>query len=197
LGLAIVRHLVELHGGQVQAESQGEGRGATFSITLPLVDAHTTDKGESNGAHALPKNPATSCPPILEGLRVLVVDDDPDTLDYLSTVLAHCGADMTKARSAAEAFQLFQKSEPEILLSDIGMPGQDGYALIRKIRRLPKKRGGRVPAIAVTAYAREQDRMEAFRAGYQMHMAKPVEPDELIAVIASFSGRTASDEGDE
>ncbi len=192
LGLAIVRHLVELHGGTVSAESEGRGRGATFTITLPLAGPGT-QPGESEGPRAAREEsipaPAEDCPPSLADLRVLVVDDEPDTLDFIVAALEGCGAEVTTAASAAEAFRLMKEARPDVLVSDIGMPGEDGYSLIRKVRRLGDDEGGKTPAVALTAYAREADRRKAIRAGFQTHMTKPVEPSELVEVIASLAGR--------
>jgi PAS domain S-box-containing protein len=192
LGLSIVRQLVELHGGTVSAESEGRGQGATFTVTLPLAGAGT-QSGEPEGPRAAREErtaaPEEDCPPSLAGLRVLVVDDEPDTLDFLVAVLEGCGADVTIASSAAEAFRLLHEAKPDVLVSDIGMPGEDGYALIRKVRRLEEAEGGRTPAVALTAYAREADRRKAVRAGFHAHMTKPVVPSELAEVIASLAGR--------
>ena len=191
LGLAIVRHLVELHGGTVSAESEGHGRGTTFTVTLPVAGADTQSDGpdDSRAARGKSVSTAADCPPSLAGLRVLVVDDEPDTLDLLVAVLKGCGAAVTTAASAAEAFRLLKGAKPDVLVSDIGMPDEDGYALIRKVRRLGDDEGGKTPAVALTAYAREADRRKAIRAGFQTHMTKPVEPSALVEVIASLAGR--------
>jgi PAS domain S-box-containing protein len=189
LGLAIVRHLVELHGGNVSAESEGLGRGATFSVTLPSAGAHVT----TGDLPAMKEEHGKDCPPPLEGLRVLVVDDDRDTREYLTAVLENCGARVRSAVAAREAFRLLEESRPEVIVSDIGMPGEDGYQLIRRVRKLSKERGGQTPAVALTAYAREEDRVKAFRAGFQMHLAKPVEPDDLVTVVASLAGRNVEE----
>jgi PAS domain S-box-containing protein len=189
LGLAIVRHLVELHGGTVNADSEGRGRGATFTVTIPVADTQAGEPEGSRPARAESSPTFADCPQSLAALRVLVVDDEPDTLDFLVAVLKGCGAEVTTASSAAEAFRLMREVKPDVLVSDIGMPDEDGYALIRKVRRLEDDKGGRTPAIALTAYAREADRREAIRAGFQTHMTKPVEPSELVEVIASLAGR--------
>lgn len=195
LGLSIVRHLVELHGGTVRAESAGEGKGATFAVRLPLVAARKSEKGEGDAAAAAVHTPAVDtrrrveCPDKLDGLRVLVVDDEPDTLDLIKVLLGQCGAEVSTARSSAEALGLFASVAPDVIISDIGMPGEDGYELIRKVRELPPERGGRTPAVALTAYARAADRLRVLRSGYQMHVAKPVELAELVAVVANVVGR--------
>ena len=193
LGLAIVRHLVELHGGTVRAESAGEGRGATFAVRLPLVAAQESEGGDTAEAAARPPavdaRRAVEWPDKLDGLRVLVVDDEPDTLDLIKALLAQCGAEVATARSSAEALGHFAEAAPDVLISDIGMPGEDGYELIRRVRELPPERGGRTPAVALTAYARAADRLRVLRSGYQMHVAKPVELAELVAVVANVVGR--------
>jgi len=197
LGLAIVRHLVELHGGSVRAESGGEGRGSAFTVLLPAAPAgparppgpHGNAEAREAQADARVARPLFDCPDRLDGLRVLVVDDDADAREVLRAGLAHCGAVVEVAGSAEEALAAVRASAPELLISDIGMPGEDGYALIRRVRELPAGRGGRVPAVALTAYARAEDRMQALRAGYQMHVSKPVELAELAAVAASLRRR--------
>jgi PAS domain S-box-containing protein len=190
LGLSIVRHLVELHGGTVEARSDGEGRGSTFIVRLPVSPVY--ESGEAGGrVHPAARDtlPTYHCPERLDGLRVLVVDDEPDTLEMLKYGLAECGAEVTVAGSAREAFAKLTASAPDVLISDIGMPEEDGYALIRKVRALAASDGGRVPAVALTAYARTEDRLQALRAGYHMHVPKPVELTELVAVLASLAGR--------
>nr|MBA3241074.1 response regulator [Acidobacteriota bacterium] len=197
LGLAIVRQLVEMHGGTVSVVSGGEGQGTTFTVALPrlltyhaerlvVARVHPTATGGRDFGGSIPFN----CPPRLDGLRVLVVDDEADTLDLLSSLLERCGAEVTTAASAAEALESFAARTPEILISDIGMPGEDGYALIESIRALEAQRGGdRTPAIALTAYATVEDRVRALQAGFQVHVPKPIEPVELMAFVASFAVR--------
>jgi CheY-like chemotaxis protein len=182
LGLAIVRHLVEAHGGTVVAESAGKGHGASFTVRLPrhaAADA-TTPTGEAAPAEAAPVLS-------LAHVRVLLVDDDPDTRGMMQTVLSQRGAQVTAAASAAEALACVERETPDVLLSDIGMPGMDGYALIRELRERPEARA--IPAAALTAYAHADDRGQAIAAGYQIHVAKPVEPAELVAVVATLAGR--------
>ncbi|MCA1616121.1 MAG: response regulator, partial [Acidobacteria bacterium] len=135
---------------------------------------------------------ALDCPPQLDRLRVLVVDDEEDTRDLLRTMLEQCGSEVVTAGSAMEALEALEKSKPDVLISDIGMPEEDGYALIRKVRALSAARGGKVPAIALTAYARTDDRVRALVAGFQVHLPKPIEPVELVAVVASLVGRTGT-----
>lgn len=190
LGLAIVRHLVELHGGTVRAESPGIGQGATFIVNLPMKVVAT----KTSEAKQLLSTPDTQVVendlPNLAGLRVLVVDDEPDACQLLSTVLKQHEAQVIAVSSASEALVALQKFQPDVLVSDIGMPQEDGYSLIRKIRALPGEKGGRTPAVALTAYARAEDRIKALNAGFQLHVAKPVNPTELAAVVANLAGRT-------
>jgi CheY-like chemotaxis protein len=190
LGLAIVRHLVELHGGAVRAESAGDGQGATFTVTLPVNvvsgRGHESDPtGTAASAFALGDSV------MLDGLRVMIVDDEAETRDLLSAILTQRGAEVRPCASAAEAFQAIREWQPAVIVSDIGMPGEDGFALIKKLRMLESERGGNVPAVALTAYARSEDRTRVLAAGFQMHVAKPVEALELIMVIASLAGRQA------
>jgi CheY-like chemotaxis protein/two-component sensor histidine kinase len=180
LGLAIVRHLVELHGGSVEAASEGEGRGATFAVRLPLAPGDAKVGAEVG-------RPAAGA--TLDGLRVLVVDDEPDTLEALSAALAGYGARVRTALSTREALASLDRGAVDVLVADIGMPGEDGYTLVRELRGRPPDRGGRIPAAALTAYARPVDAERALAAGFQVHVAKPVEPGDLAAVIARLAGR--------
>jgi PAS domain S-box-containing protein len=191
LGLAIVRQLVELHGGTVHAESPGEGQGATFTVKLPLM-AIGPKAIEPERVHpAAGGSVPFDCSPGLDGLRILIVDDDADIRALLIYTLEVCGAEVMAAASADEAISALTASSPpmDILISDIGMPDEDGYALLRRVRALEPENGGGIPAIALTAYARTQDRRAALLAGFQSHVAKPVEHAELIAVIANLAGR--------
>ncbi|HEX8456005.1 MAG TPA: ATP-binding protein [Pyrinomonadaceae bacterium] len=195
LGLSIVRQLVELHGGTVRVESAGEGQGATFVVQLPLM----VERRPPEDTHAArPRHPTAAdsrsfdCPPALKGLRVLVVDDEPDTLRLLRTVLERCGSEVETAGSVAEALAAFEGWKPDLLISDIGMPEADGYELIAELRAAEAGQDKHVPAIALTAYARVEDRIRALNAGFQVHLSKPIEPVELLAVVASLVGRTGN-----
>ncbi len=182
LGLAIVRHLVELHGGRVSAESDGPGRGATFRVVLPF---------ESPATRAGANNDFVDTGPDLRGVRVLVVDDEVDAREVLGALLERCGAEVTLAASAEEALSAVEKQTPHVLLSDIGMPGGDGLTLLRRARAAAEKRGDELPALAITAFARDDDRTRILRAGFQQYMAKPVDPDELPLVVAGLARRSA------
>jgi CheY-like chemotaxis protein len=190
LGLAIVKHLVELHGGRVEVESAGPGLGSTFRVNLPLRPVASTRGAKPGDAHEhAVEGIEPAVPARLSGVKILVVDDEPDTRDILATVLERLGARVIAASSAAEALVALDNDHPDVLISDIEMPGCDGYELIRRIRRLPAERGGHIPAAALTAYARAEDRLKALVAGFNIHMAKPVRPEELAAVAANLSGR--------
>jgi CheY-like chemotaxis protein len=230
LGLAIVRHLVEMHGGTVQADSLGEQQGATFTVNLPLVTAkEDANKGEGERRENKKEAPPDDSPqplslpasfqshfagqygplareagdvqPLaadddpcdhtksLEGLRLLIVDDEPDTREMLNAALKQCGAEVKSCASAGEAVEELQRWRPHVVVADIGMPVEDGYDMIQRIRRLEPQQGGQTPAIALTAYARIEDRERALAAGYQEHVPKPVEPDELVKIIVTFADR--------
>ncbi|PTL76866.1 ATP-binding protein [Vitiosangium sp. GDMCC 1.1324] len=189
LGLAIVRYLVELHGGTVQAHSEGEGRGARFIVRLPLTG---TRASEGSSPRTTPSPAEKLLPehlPDLSGVRVLVVDDEQDTRELLRVVLEERRAHVTTTSSAAEAFESLVREPPDLLVSDIGMPDEDGYALIRRVRALPPERGGRVPATALTAFTRLEDRTRALGAGFQGYVPKPVDPSELVMALANLINR--------
>jgi signal transduction histidine kinase len=193
IGLALVRHLVELHGGRVRAESPGEGQGARFIVTLPLGTAREfMGEGATPGrASALVRSgPAASVPgPSLRGVRVLAVDDDRDSLELITAIVAGADGEIRTCASAAEGFRVFREWRPDILLSDIEMPDEDGYTFIRKVRGLDVSEAGKTPAVALTAYGRAEDRLRTLSAGYNMHLPKPVDPAELTTIIASLAGR--------
>jgi signal transduction histidine kinase len=184
LGLSIVRHLVELHGGSIHASSEGQGTGATFTVVVPLApvltDTASAFEDEDTPAES-PENLVS-----LEGLHVLVVDNEADARSLVSAILQGRGADVTAVESAHEAIEAIRTHRPDVLLSDIGMPGEDGYALIRKVRQL-RPTEPLLPAAAVTAYASAGDRAQAILAGYQAHLSKPIKPSELTAVVAALA----------
>jgi PAS domain S-box-containing protein len=183
LGLSIVKHLIELHGGSIRAESPGEGRGAIFTIVLPSsARAETTDIRPLD-ARTHHEQPSAS----LNGIRVFIVEDEPDTREFLERYLTAAGAEVVSVSTATEALARLPDCEADILVSDIGLPDIDGYDLMQQVRRMEVKHCGAIPAVALTAYARSEDRTRAFRAGYQAHLSKPVEPTELVATIASFA----------
>jgi len=190
LGLAIVKQLVDLHGGSVKASSGGTGQGACFVVSLPLAALGTAGDAKVAG----PSEPAASARPLqgapsLDGIDVLVVEDQPDMRQLIRVAIEQAGGTVRDAGSMAEAVALFDARTPDLVVSDIGMPGGDGYELIRHLRNRPVRVGGAVPAIALTAYARSEDRTRSLLAGYQLHVAKPVEPIELLAAISSLARR--------
>jgi PAS domain S-box-containing protein len=184
LGLSIVKHLVDIHGGTLAVSSEGVGRGASFTVRLPVVASRQAGERPS----APDSRPAAELvyPPEIKGLRLLVVDDEEATRELLRAVLERAGAQVETARSASEAVVSFQQNRPDILLTDIAMPGEDGYSLIRRIRALPADQGGRVPAVALTGHARMIDRTRALMAGFRAHVPKPIEPAELMAVLVAL-----------
>jgi len=184
LGLAIVHHLVTLHRGTVTAASEGPNRGATFTVCIPLAPLRTAVRATSSSAAI----DADRLPP-LAGIRVLVVDDDPEARDLVTAVLEQSGAAVITASSTVEALDALARARPHVLISDLSMPGDDGYALLHRVRALGLDRDGRVPAVALTAFARAEDRARAFAAGYAVHVSKPVEPAELVEVVARLGSR--------
>lgn len=194
LGLAIVRQLVELHGGTVTVVSPGIGQGTTFTVKLPVMIIHLPPSDPEPLNSIVEANGRFQASPTLEGLQILVVEDEADALELLSTILEKYGAHVMAVASVKEALSIIETAtdrSPDVLVSDIGMPDEDGYSLIRKLRQLEAQRGGRLPAIALTAYARNDDRQQALLAGFQMHLTKPVDAAELVAVVASLTGRTS------
>ena len=182
LGLAIVRHLVELHGGTVRADSPGVGLGATFVASFPLVSTRVESSAVSQSGEHVGEDLAA-----LSGLRILVVDDEPDACQLIAHLITRSGAQVKTCGSAHEGLQLLEQWRPDVLMSDIAMPGEDGYTFLNKVRALPPERGGKTPAAAVSAYAREEDRQRALAAGYQTHLAKPISSSQLIAIITNLA----------
>ena len=190
LGMAITKHMVELHGGTIRAESPGEGQGSTFVVKLPVMIVHRAEQRLAEDAagrrQAREEYPAELAR--LDGVRVLVVDDERDARELLTAILTQSGASVTAAAGASEALKQLPLAQPDLLLSDIEMADEDGYSLIRRVRALEEKnRGPRIPAIALTAHARSSDRLRALSEGFQMHMPKPVEPAELVLAIANLT----------
>ncbi|HEY9848547.1 MAG TPA: PAS domain S-box protein [Leptolyngbyaceae cyanobacterium] len=195
LGLAIVRHLIELHGGRVHAASDGQGRGATFTVSLPLLKEEAGSLTEEEKPPFVGEHP--HC---LTGIRVLVVDDDPDTLHFLTAALTEYQARVTAVGSARAALEALEQFQPDVLISDIGMPDEDGYSLIGKLKNAWSQKGEIVPAVALTAYAMETDRVKVLDAGFQKHLAKPVSSEELVSAIVDVLkvlGKGAGDLGEE
>ncbi|QSJ14994.1 response regulator [Nostoc sp. UHCC 0702] len=186
LGLAIVRHLVELHGGTIVAESPGQGQGATFTVRLPLMpqENQTSRSSEAVGEENSPISSFGDTSAPLTGLKVLVVDDEIDSRNFLAFMFEEYGAVATAVGSVDAALAALEQLKPDVLISDIGMAEQDGYTLIAKLRSLEPEKGGHIPAIALTAYSREEDRLQALSAGFQQHLSKPIDPSKLIAVVA-------------
>jgi len=190
LGLSIVKHLVELHDGVVEVQSAGKDQGATFTVSLPLSSAASSDPIETA---ATPEPESNGLPAgfskLLKGLRILVVDDEADSRDLVTAILTRCGGKVRSCESVAEALNTFREWKPDLLVSDIGMPNEDGYELIKKLRKLRLKRAREIPVVALTAYATDDDRERTLSAGFQMHVAKPIEPEALVRSIAGAAGR--------
>lgn len=193
LGLSLVRHLTEMHGGTVHVESLGENKGSTFTVKLPLMEESYSTQAQKYRQKAAKSDSiflaSPTSLPILNGVKVLVVDDEVDSREFIATVLQECQAEVTAVSSAQEALEMLTLWTPDVLISDIGMPGENGYSLIRKVRSLSPEKGRDIPAAALTAYARVEDRMQAIQAGFQLHLPKPIEPVELATVVASLVRR--------
>jgi CheY-like chemotaxis protein len=196
LGLAIVRHLAELHGGSIRADSDGKDKGASFILTLPSSTITKTPseffREDSNRA-----KPNEIANPELNGIRVLIVDDDIDTCDMLTYVLTHWGAETKSSASVAEALARVTEWLPNILLTDINMPGEDGYELINQLRALPPEKGANIPAIALTAMARPEDSEQVLSAGFHLHLAKPIDIEELLVAISQLTEKSARNSYDQ
>jgi PAS domain S-box-containing protein len=192
LGLAIVKRLVELHGGTIEAKSEGEGRGTSVTMKLPIAPLRITQDEVDPGARpSWPPSESISfgCPAALDGLSILVVDDEPDAVHILRALLEQSKARVLTATSAAEAMKIVDESRPDIVVADIGMPGEDGHAFLRRLRALPEERGGLIPAVALTAFGGEKDRERSRQSGFDQHLPKPVEPSELVQTLASLKSR--------
>ena len=194
LGLAIVRQLVALHGGTVHAASDGEGRGATFTVRLPLARREASaERAVTAGGHAAAALPVAGVPP-LDGLRILVVDDHADGRTLTSLMLTQAGATVQAVATVSDALQAMRTRRPDVLVSDIGLPDEDGYALIRKVREAEADREDRLPALALTGYTRADDRARSLGAGFQAYVSKPVDPAELVAAIVGVTHRLTNRE---
>lgn len=182
LGLAISRHLVELHGGTIDVESQGKGKGTTFTVMLPIqvmkCDVDQPDKLIDNGLS-------------LQDVKIMVVEDQADARELIRLILEQQGAQVIEASSSKQALEIIKESIPDVLISDIGMPDEDGYSFLKKVRSLPQDKGGNVPALALTAYTKEEDRELAIAAGFQMHLGKPLDITELVQAVFQLSTKTA------
>ena len=194
LGLSIVRHLVEQHGGEVRVDSKGFSSGTTFTVRLPIAPVlPEAQDEEENDASSNEFSPFHASRRALRGLSILVVDDEADAREIVCAILTRHGAEVFQAASAREALSWLQKSTPDLMVSDIGMPDEDGYSLIQKVRALPPEHGGKIPALALTAYARAQDRAKALSSGFQTHLSKPVVSAELVVTLAALAGRTSDE----
>jgi CheY-like chemotaxis protein len=179
LGLAIARHLVELHGGRIEAESAGAEQGATFRVSLPVCSEAASGRHEHRAARA--------ALPTLEHVRVLVVDDVPQDRDLLTTLLGQCGAEVSSAASVREALERARAHPPDVLVTDIAMPEEDGYALVRRLRGMEREGGGRIGTVAVTALASREDRARSLAEGFDLHLTKPVDPAELVEAVSRLA----------
>jgi PAS domain S-box-containing protein len=191
LGLALVRHLVELHGGKVAAQSPGVGQGATFTVELPVATSYREQQNEALGHSAAQAAPTSNVRPSVHGLRVLVVDDDRDSLVLVHTILADSGAEVRGCPSASEGLSVLRAWRPHVLISDIEMPGEDGYTLIQEVRAFDASKGSKTAAVALTAYGGAQDRARILAAGFDMHVSKPFDPAELITAVANLADRSS------
>jgi CheY-like chemotaxis protein/two-component sensor histidine kinase len=190
LGLAIVKNLTEMHGGTVGVKSAGVGKGSTFIVSLPISVIRGLSGDEIRPHPSTAREADLTPDPDLSGIKLLVVDDDVDSIQLVKLLLEKCGAIIKTCSSGAECLKCLPIDKPDVLISDIGMPGMDGYALIKQVRALSPEQGGRIPAIALTAFARSEDRRRAMLSGFDIHVSKPVEPGELIAVVARMARRT-------
>jgi CheY-like chemotaxis protein len=192
LGLAIARHIIEMHGGSIHAASDGEGKGSTFRVKLPVLIVHAEVHGEDHRVHPrAERNTPAIVLPDLSHVRVLVVDDDVDALSMLREILETAGAEVHTASSAEEALATLARHHPGVMISDVGMPVMDGFELIRRIRESKDSAIAGIPAAALTAYARSEDRAKALRSGFVMHLAKPIDPAELVAAVAALTRNRA------
>ena len=189
LGLAIVKSLSELHGGSVRVKSGGEGRGTTFIVSLPVSVVHTLDQGENPQRAKVEREGPALHTIDLAGVKVIVVDDEADAIGLVKRMMEECGATVEACGSGSECLACVPTFRPDVLITDIGMPDMDGYTLIGKLRALSPEQGGRTPAVALTAFARSEDRRQAMLAGFDMHVAKPVEPGEVVAVVSRLARR--------
>jgi signal transduction histidine kinase/ActR/RegA family two-component response regulator len=189
LGLAIVKSLAELHGGSVRVKSGGEGKGTTFIVSLPISVVHTLDASENLQRMKIERNDSLLHTPDLKGIKVMIVDDEPDAIGLVKQIMEDCGAVATACTSGTEFLDCVARLRPDVVIMDIGMPEMNGYTLIGKLRALSPEQGGRTPAVALTAFARSEDRRQAMLAGFDVHVAKPVEPGELVAVVSRLARR--------
>jgi CheY-like chemotaxis protein len=190
LGLAIVKSLTELHGGSVRVKSGGEGQGTTFIVSLPISIVQTLDPKVNLQHPPAPRHPRSICVPDLAGVTVMVVDDEADAIALVQRIMEGCGATVHACTSGTQCLAALPALCPDVLITDIGMPEMDGFTLIERIRRLPREQGGATPAVALTAFASSEDRRQSMLAGFDVHVAKPVEPGELVAVVSRLARRT-------